>query len=88
MRQLKNPLIAESFILTILAAVLFYFVSLSSALANMLASEHSYAYFINAFSEAELFVQFVLLSVGVIGLLFVRDIVSYFPGFRRRLGFI
>lgn len=88
MRKLRHPLVAESLILTILAAVLSYFVSISSVLENMLASENSYAYFVNAFSEAELFIQFVFLSVGIISIFFVRNIVFYSSGFRRRLSFI
>ncbi len=87
-RKLKHPLVAESLILTILTAILFYFVSISSVLENMLTSENSYAYFVNAFSEAELLIQFILLSVGVISLFFVRNIASYSSEFRRRLSFI
>lgn len=83
LRKLKSPLIAESFVLAVLATILFYFVSISSFLTNMQASEDSYHYFLTAFSNADLLVQLILVSVGVTGLFLVRNI-TVFPGLRER----
>lgn len=83
LRKLKSPLIAKSFVLAVLATILFYFVSIPSFFANMQASEDSYHYFLTAFSNADLLVQLILVSVGVTGLFFVRNITMY-PGLRER----
>lgn len=85
-RKFKNPLVTESFALTILMMVLFYFVSISSVMTNMLASESSYLYFLRAFSEADLIIQLVLMLIGVVGLLFVRNIAIY-SRFKQRFSF-
>ena len=87
MRKLRNPLIAEPLVLAILMIVLFYFVSVSNVLKNMLVSESSYTYFLNAFSEADLLIQLILVSIGVIGLFLARNIPIY-SGIKQRFGFI
>ena len=83
LRKLKSPFIAESLALSVLVSSLFYFVSVFSILENMLVSESYYQYFLNAFSEADLLVQMVLVSIGVVGLFLARNTPVY-SGLKQR----
>ena len=83
MRKLKSPMIAESFVLAILATFLFYFVSVPSVLTNMQSSENSYRYFLSAISEADLMIKGVLVAAGITSLLFIRNIAT-FSGLKQR----
>lgn len=74
MRKLRSPFMAESFILAVLATILFYFVSISSVLKNMRASESFYHYFIGAFFNADFLVQSALVLVSITALFFVRNL--------------
>lgn len=76
-RKLKNPFIAEFFVLLISATILLYFVSVPSVVTNMQASENSYRYFLTAFSSADLLVKSVFVLLGITGLFFVRNITIY-----------
>src|SRR3990167_2929246 len=53
LRRLKNPLVAESLMFIMLAAVLSYLVSIPSVFSNMSASSSFYHYFIMAFSNTD-----------------------------------
>lgn len=74
MRKLKSPFFAESFVLAILGAILFYFVSVPSVLANMSASESFYSYFMNAFFGTNFLIQSILILAVATILFFVRNI--------------
>ena len=74
MRKLRSPLVAESFVFAIIAAILLYFVSVPSVLTNMSASENSYHYFIMAFSGTNFVVQSILVAGLITTAIFVRNL--------------
>jgi hypothetical protein len=79
MRKLKSPFVMESLILSILAMVIFYFVSIQSVLENMLASGNLRQYFVTAFFNTDLFIQGAIVSAVIITLFFMRNALRFVP---------
>jgi len=74
LRKLKSPFVRESVALGVLSAVLLYFVSVSSVIANMFDSTNFYRYLVIAFSHTSSVVQLTIILFGVAGFLLVRNI--------------
>ena len=73
MRKLKSPFIIESFAMTCVAILLFYFVSIPSIVSNMIHSGNLYYYFVMAFSQTDILVQSTLVFAGAIMVFSLRN---------------
>ncbi len=76
-RKLKTPLVAESLIFLMLAASLFYFVSVPNFFSNMFESGNFWSYFVMAFSHTDFLVQMAIVLTFTVSILFVRNLTVF-----------
>ena len=73
-RKLRQPILAEAFLLAISFALLSILVSLPHIISNIILTQGSPAFFLDAFTKAQVFVKLIVLTGIITTTIFVWNV--------------